>query len=101
MKTMDHHVPSFDETPLVRFIPVPETPTIPSVGKRWRSDVLHPVAETPRIPSVSKRWRSGYTCISRILYRTTPQLRWRAGVLACFASHFEDSETHNQIPRNV
>ena len=53
-------VPSFDETPFVT-TPVPETPTIPSVAKRWRSDTLHP--ETP-FPTT-----------------TPPQLLWRAGVL--------------------
>ena len=33
-------VPSFDETPFVT-APVPETPTILSVAKRWRSGTLH------------------------------------------------------------
>ena len=50
--------PSFDETPFVT-VPVPETPTIPSAAKRWRSGALHPVPETPTIPSAAKRWRSG------------------------------------------
>ena len=83
---------SFDETPFVT-APVPETPTIPSVAKRWRSRALHPVPETPTIPSVAKRWRSGReSCIERwrsdtlhpetlVPTITPPQLRWRAGVL--------------------
>ena len=54
--------PSFDETPF-ETAQVPETPTIPSVGKRWRS-----VPETPTIPSVAKRWRS----VGK---------RWRSGAL--------------------
>ena len=33
--------PSFDETPLLKTAPMPETLTIPSVAKRWRSGTLH------------------------------------------------------------
>ena len=43
--------PSFDETPFTT-APVPDTPTIPSVAKRWRYGTLH--LENP----VPKRWRS-------------------------------------------
>ena len=89
-------VSSFDETPFVR-APVPETPTIPSVAKRWRSGTLHPVPETPTIPSVAKSWRSGTLHLeipvskrwrsdtlhpeTPVPTTTPPQLRWRAGVL--------------------
>ena len=68
-------VPSFDETPFVT-APVPETPTIPPVAKRWRSGTL--LLENP----VSKRWRSD-TLHPETPVPTTasPQLRWRAGVL--------------------
>ena len=96
--------------------PVPETPTIPSVAKRWRSGALHPVPETPTIPSVAKRWRTvtlhlenlyrsagdPIRCIPRLLFR--PQRLHSFGgaqVFCVLCVHFEDSETHNQIPRNV
>ena len=52
--------PSWNETPPI-IAHAPDTPTVPSVSKRWRSDTLHP--ETP-VPTTA-----------------TPQLRWRAGVL--------------------
>ena len=45
-------VSSFDETPPLKTAQAPETPTTPSVAKRWRSGTLH--LENP----VSKRWRS-------------------------------------------
>ena len=55
---------------------VPETPTIPSVAKRWRSGTRHP--ENP----VSQRWRSDTLHPETLVPTTTPpQLRWRAGVL--------------------
>ena len=94
-------VPSFDETPFVTAL-FPDTPTILSVAKRWRSGTLHPVAETPTIPSAAKRSRSGTHHLENPVSKrwrsdtlhpetpfpttTTPQLRWRAGVFACFAS---------------
>ena len=66
---------SFDETPFVT-APGPETSTIPSVAKRWRSGTLH--LENP----VSKRWRSDTLHPETPVPTTThPQLRWRAGVL--------------------
>ena len=68
-------VRSFDETPFAP-APVPETPTIPSVAKRWRSGTLH--LENPG----SKRWRSDSLHPETPVPTTTPpQLRWRAGVL--------------------
>ena len=68
-------VPSFDKTSLVT-APVPETPTIPSVAKRWRSGTLH--VEN----LVSMRWRSDTLHPETPVPTTTPpQLRWRAGVL--------------------
>ena len=67
--------PSFDETPF-ETAPVPDTPTTPTVAKRWRSGTLH--LENP----VSKRWRSGTLHPETPVPTTTPpQLRWRAGVL--------------------
>ena len=90
------HRSSFDETPF-ETAPIPETPTIPSVAKRWRSGALHPVAETPTIPSAAKRRRSGTLHVENsastrwrsdtlhpetpLPTTTRPQLRWRAGVL--------------------
>ena len=87
---------SFDDIPFVT-APVPETPTIPFVAKRWRSGALHPVPETPTIPSVAKRWRSGTLHLEKPVSKrsqsdtlhpetpvpttTSPQLRWRVGVL--------------------
>ena len=68
--------PSFDETTPLKAAQVPETPTIPSVAKRWRSGTLH--LENP----VSKRWRSDTLHPETPVPATTPpQLRWRAGVL--------------------
>ena len=68
-------VPSFDETPFVT-APVPETPTIPSVAKRWRSGTVH--LENP----VTKSCRSDTLHPETPVPTTTPpQLRWRAGVL--------------------
>ena len=68
-------VPSFDETPFVTAA-IPETPTIPSVAKRWRSGTLH--LENP----VSNRWRSDTLHPETPVPTTTPPpLRWRAGVL--------------------
>ena len=71
---------SFDETPFVT-APVPETPTILSVAKRWRSGTLH--LDNP----VSKRWRSD------TLYPETPVSDHNASTasmarrcFACFAS---------------
>ena len=101
MKMFYHWFLSFDETPFVTG-PVPETPTIPFVAKRWRSGTLHPVPETPTIPSVAKRWRSGTLHLENPVSKrwrsdtlhpetpvpttTPPQLRWRARCFACFAS---------------
>ena len=66
---------SCGETPFVT-APVPETPTIPSVAKRWRSGTLH--LGNP----VSKRWRSNTLHPGTPVPTTTPpQLRWRAAVL--------------------
>ena len=66
---------SFDETPPLKAAQVPETPTIPSVAKRWRSGTLH--LENP----ASKRWRSDTLHPETPVPATTPpQLRWRAGV---------------------
>ena len=77
MKTFFTSAPSFDETPLLKAAQVPETPTISSVAKRWRSGTLH--LENP----VSKRWRSGALHPETpVLTTTPPQLRWRAGVLS-------------------
>ena len=86
--------------------------TIPSVAKRWRSDVHHPIAETPTIPSVAKRWRSGtrryrraddpIRCIPRLLFRQQRLHNFGGAQVFCvLCVHFEDFETHNQIPRNV
>ena len=76
MKMFYHRSSSFDDTPCVT-APVPETPTIPSVAKRWRSGTLH--LENP----VSKRWRSDTlhpetTCSD---HKISHSIRWRAGVL--------------------
>ena len=68
--------PSFDETPPLKAAQVPETPTIPSVAKRWRSGTLH--LENP----VAKRWRSDTLHLETPVPTTRPpQLRWRARVL--------------------
>ena len=69
-------VSSFDETPPLKTAQAPETPTTPPVAKRWRSGTLH--LENP----VSKRWRSDTLHPETPVPTTTsPQLRWRAGVL--------------------
>ena len=62
--------PSFDETPPLKTAQAPETLTIPSVAKRWRSGTLH--LENP----VSKRWRSDTLHPATPVPTTTPpQLR--------------------------
>ena len=77
--------PSFDETPFAT-APVPETPTIPSVAKRWRSGALH--LENP----VSKRWRSDS------LHPATPVPTTASVARKCFASI---SETPRQTIRSL
>ena len=63
-------VPSYETAPVI------EIPTIPSVGRRWRSGTLH--LGNP----VSKRWRSDTLYPETPVPTTTPpQLWWRAGVL--------------------
>ena len=76
--------------------PVPETPTIPSVAKRWRSGTLH--LENP----VSKRWRSD-TLHPETPVRTTtpPQLRWRAGVLRALRPFRRLRETQPESSERV
>ena len=88
-------VPSFDETPLVT-APVPETPTIPFVAKRWRSGTLH--LENP----VSKRWRSDTLHPETPVPTTTPpQLRWRAGVLRALRPFRRLPETQPESSERV
>ena len=70
---------SFNETPPIKTAHAPETPTAPSLSKRWRSGTLH--LETP----VLKRWRSGTlhpeTPVATTASPGTAKRRRRAGVL--------------------
>ena len=102
-------VPSFDVTPFVR-APVPETPTIPSMAKRWRSGTLHPVPETPTINYVAKRWRSGTLHLenpvskrwrSDTLHPETPVPTTTPLQLRVLCVHFEDSETQSDPSERV
>ena len=70
------------------------SPDDSTVAKCWRSGTLH--LENP----VSMRWRSDTFHPETTGSTTTlPQLR-RAG-FCVLCVNFEDSETHNQIPRSV
>ena len=91
--------PSFGETPSLKTAQVPETPTIPSVAKRWRSGALHQVPETPTIPSVAKRWRSGTLHLENPA--TPSQLRWRAGVLRALRPfrRLQDKQSSERVKR--
>ena len=75
---------------------VPETPTIPPVAKRWRSGTLH--LENP----VSKRWRSDTLHPeTHVPATTSPQLRWRAGVLRALRPFRRLRDTQSDLSERV
>ena len=74
------------ETPSLKTAQVPETPTIPSVAKRWRSGKLH--LENP----VSKCWRSDTLHPETPVPTTTPPQLAGVQVFCVLCVHFDPSE---------